>query len=100
MSEKKKRREKNFSRNRVNKEIETIQLLPLDSITPDPHQPRKYFGEEGMIHLVESVRNYGLIQPIVVRPIEASGYMIVQGERRFRAHRKLGRTSICSTYLI
>jgi ParB family transcriptional regulator, chromosome partitioning protein len=59
--------------------------LPLDSISPNPRQPRTVFDEEAMNELVESVREVGLLQPIVVRPLGGSRSELVMGERRWRA---------------
>src|SRR3546814_263243 len=62
-------------------------MLSVSSIEPHPHQPRRYFDEEALAELGESIRTRGLIQPIVVRPLGA-GYQIVAGERRWRAAQK------------
>jgi ParB family chromosome partitioning protein len=59
--------------------------LPLDSISPNPRQPRTAFDEEAMNELVESVREVGLLQPIVVRPLGGARFELVMGERRWRA---------------
>ena len=59
--------------------------LPLDSISPNPRQPRTVFDEEAMNELVESVREVGLLQPIVVRPLGGARFELVMGERRWRA---------------
>ena len=59
--------------------------LPLDSISPNPRQPRTAFDEEAMNELVESIREVGLLQPIVVRPLGGSRFELVMGERRWRA---------------
>ena len=65
------------------------QMLPLGSITPDPDQPRKFFDQEGLRALAESMNSEGLLQPIAVRPA-GDGYIIIAGERRFRAATSLG----------
>ncbi len=61
--------------------------LPIESLVPNPYQPRRNFDEDGMKGLVESVRQQGILQPILVRPIAGSDrqYQIVAGERRWRA---------------
>jgi ParB family chromosome partitioning protein len=59
--------------------------LPLDSISPNPRQPRTAFDEDAMNELVESVREVGLLQPIVVRPLGGARFELVMGERRWRA---------------
>jgi ParB family transcriptional regulator, chromosome partitioning protein len=59
--------------------------LPLDSISANPRQPRMAFDEDAMNELVESVREVGLLQPIVVRPLGGARFELVMGERRWRA---------------
>ena len=56
--------------------------IPLSSITPNPRQPRQVFEEESLAELVYSMREVGLLQPIVVRPVAADHYELVAGERR------------------
>lgn len=70
-----------------------VRELPVARIRPNPYQPRSDFGEEGLERLVESIRENGLLQPLVVRPAEDDEWEIVAGERRFRALRELGRES-------
>lgn len=62
-------------------------------IRPNPHQPRQEFDEDAIRELSVSIREHGLIQPIVVRPVE-TGYELVAGERRFRACELLGLEEI------
>ncbi|MFJ9772859.1 ParB/RepB/Spo0J family partition protein [Kitasatospora sp. NPDC101157] len=64
--------------------------LPLDAITPNPRQPREVFDEDKLAELVASIREVGLLQPIVVREIEAGRYELIMGERRWRASREAG----------
>ncbi len=59
--------------------------LPIKSIQPNQEQPRKYFDQEKLDQLIASIRNTGILQPIVVRPLENGKYQIVAGERRYRA---------------
>ncbi len=59
--------------------------LPLDSISPNPRQPRTVFDEEAMNELVESILEVGMLQPIVVRPLGGARFELVMGERRWRA---------------
>lgn len=68
--------------------------LPVDAIQPNPRQPRQDFDEDAMAELVHSVREVGLLQPVVVRPIGAAGYELVVGERRWRATQQAGLTTI------
>ncbi len=64
-----------------------IMLIPIDSIEPNPFQPRSAFDEEAMNELAESIRALGLIQPITVRTAAGGKYQIISGERRWRACR-------------
>lgn len=68
--------------------------VPLDAITPNPRQPRQVFEEEAMAELVHSIREIGLLQPVVVRRLEDDRYELVMGERRWRAGREAGLTTI------
>lgn len=68
--------------------------LPITSIVPNPKQPRTVFEEEALAELVHSIKEIGLLQPIVVRPAGANKYEIVAGERRWRASQIAGLTAI------
>ena len=68
--------------------------LPITSVTPDPDQPRKRFDPEALAELAASIKENGLIQPITVRPLADERYMIVAGERRYRAHLLAGLGTI------
>lgn len=67
--------------------------LRISEIEPNRKQPRQYFDEAAITELADSIRQHGLIQPIVVRPME-EGYQIVAGERRWRACRMLGMSDV------
>ena len=67
--------------------------LRISEIEPNRIQPRQYFDEAAIAELADSIRQHGLIQPIVVRPME-EGYQIVAGERRWRACRMLGMSDV------
>lgn len=71
-----------------------IETLPLREIEPDPGQPRKTFDDETLAELSASVAEHGLLQPIAVRPKPSGGYLIVAGERRWRASRMAGLTEV------
>ena len=58
--------------------------IPVDRLSPNPFQPRRSFTEEGLEQLAESIRQHGVLQPIVVRP-SGDGYQLIAGERRWRA---------------
>jgi ParB/RepB/Spo0J family partition protein len=74
--------------------VQVVKDVPVGRVRPDPGQPRKDFGEEGLEQLASSLRSEGLLQPIVVRPDGEGGYVIVAGERRWRAARMLGWETI------
>ncbi|MEG0829533.1 MAG: ParB/RepB/Spo0J family partition protein [Anaerovoracaceae bacterium] len=67
--------------------LEGISYIDINEIKPNTNQPRKYFDEEKLYELANSIKEHGLIQPIVLRLCE-KGYEIVAGERRWRAARK------------
>ena len=74
--------------------------LPIAAIAPNPFQPRREFGEQDLADLVASIRENGLLQPIVVRPAAAGSdveWELVAGERRWRASMRLGWTEIPAT---
>lgn len=66
-----------------------VQYIPLHFIRPNPQQPRKNFSREGLIQLADSIRQYGILQPLTVRKCEGY-YELVAGERRVRAARMAG----------
>jgi len=76
--------------------VEVVETILIDRISPDPEQPRKYFNEDEEQRLADSIKKYGLIQPILVRKVQhlSYDYVIVHGERRFRAHKRLGLRTI------
>ena len=67
--------------------------VPIDSVTSNPRQPRSVFDEEAMAELVHSIREVGLLQPVVVRKT-LTGYELIMGERRWRAAQEAGMTTI------
>ncbi|MEU8349507.1 MULTISPECIES: ParB/RepB/Spo0J family partition protein [unclassified Streptomyces] len=64
--------------------------LPLDTITPNPRQPREVFDEDALAELVTSIQEVGLLQPVVVRQLAPERYELIMGERRWRACREAG----------
>ncbi|MCP2276715.1 chromosome partitioning protein, ParB family [Nocardia amikacinitolerans] len=68
--------------------------IPPDQIEPNPKQPRQVFEEEALAELVHSIREFGLMQPIVVRRVEADRYQLIMGERRWRAAQEAGLEAI------
>ena len=72
---------------------EQIVYLDVEKIMPSPNQPRKAFHEEGIIKLADSIRQYGVIQPLCVRKI-GSEYELIAGERRLRAAKEIGLSAV------
>lgn len=73
---------------------EKIVTLNINDIEPNRNQPRKDFDDEALNSLAQSISEHGLIQPIVVRPTIGGGYVIIAGERRWRASRLAGLSEI------
>jgi ParB family chromosome partitioning protein len=71
----------------------TVQDISLKDIRPNPHQPRKFFNEEAIEELKQSIQSHGILQPIVLRK-SIKGYEIVAGERRYRAAKAAGLTEV------
>lgn len=75
-------------------DVQIKKTLRVSEIEPNRDQPRKNFSDEAIAALADSIREHGILQPIVVRPISSGGYQIVAGERRWRAARMLGLDEI------
>lgn len=72
---------------------EKVQKLPVDKVEPNPDQPRKHFDENALGELAESVKNHGIVQPLVVTK-SGSNYRIIAGERRWRAAQMAGLAEV------
>ena len=68
--------------------------VPLDSIEPNPRQPREVFDPDALAELVTSIREVGILQPIVVREVDPGRYQLIMGERRWRASREAGLDAV------
>lgn len=75
------------------KEDDKVIEIPLNQLRANPYQPRKSFEEGAIRELAESIREHGVVQPIIVRSV-LKGYEIIAGERRFRASQFCGNTTI------
>src|SRR4029077_2282474 len=64
--------------------------IAIGAITPNPRQPRQHFDEDALEELASSIREVGLLQPVVVRKLMPGGYELVMGERRWRACQRAG----------
>lgn len=71
-----------------------IKYLPIDLIRPNPYQPRKIFDTANLQELCDSIKAYGVIQPISVRVVNGNSYELISGERRLRASKLAGLTTI------
>ena len=69
--------------------VSDVTLLPADKISPNPRQPRAHFDSEELAELAASIREHGVIQPLIVTQSEQSGqYVLIAGERRLMAARQ------------
>ncbi len=73
---------------------EGVVELALDAIVPNPYQPRKQFSKESLKELADSIKKEGLIQPIIVVEDDIEGFVLVAGERRYRASKLAGLSTI------
>jgi ParB family transcriptional regulator, chromosome partitioning protein len=71
-----------------------VREIPLDRIIPNPHQPRRQFEEPKLKEFTASIRDHGVLQPILVRQIAPEQYELIAGERRWRAAQQAGLTTI------
>ncbi len=76
------------------KEDRTLRRVRVSDITRNPNQPRKYFDPEAIAQLAESIRQYGVLNPLTVRRAPGGGYELVAGERRLRAARVAGLNDV------
>lgn len=77
-----------------NNRREQVQLLPVESVAPNPAQPRTQFDEQELEQLAQSILQNGLLQPISVRALPEHRYELISGERRLRACKSLGQATI------
>ena len=68
----------------------SIQEIPVGELDPNPDQPRRTFSAESISQLADSIREQGVLQPLLVAPAGSGRYMIIAGERRYRAGREAG----------
>jgi ParB family chromosome partitioning protein len=71
-----------------------VRVVPIDRIDPNPQQPRLVFNQETLDELAASIREHGVLQPILVRPIGANRFQLIAGERRWRASTLAGLETI------
>lgn len=73
---------------------EKLQYIDIDFIKPNPKQPRQYFDDEKLQELAQSIKQYGVLQPIIIQPNKDGFYTIIAGERRWRACKTAGLKEI------
>ncbi len=73
---------------------DSTQNVPLEQIHLPPTQPRRYFDPQALKELVESIKQHGILQPLLVRPLTKGGYELVAGERRYRAAKEVELASV------
>lgn len=78
---------------KIDEKVSELRTLNISDVTADPDQPRRTFDQEALNELADSVREHGVLQPIIVTKV-GSGYQIVAGERRYRASKLAGLTTI------
>lgn len=71
-------------------DVEQLREIDIDRILPNSQQPRKSFDEESLEELANSIRQHGVVQPIVVRPLDDGFFQLIAGERRWRASQRAG----------
>ena len=79
---------------KIDEKNEKVEEIKLDTIRPNPYQPRKEFDETALAELAESIKLNGVFQPIILRKSTVKGYEIIVGERRVRASRLAGKETI------
>jgi ParB family transcriptional regulator, chromosome partitioning protein len=75
-------------------DVEQLREIDIDQILPNSQQPRKNFDEESLEELADSIRQHGVVQPIVVRALDDGFFQLIAGERRWRASQRAGLTRI------
>jgi len=71
-----------------------LRYVSIDAIEPNPHQPRVSFNEETLTELADSIKEHGILQPVVVSELGGGHYQIIMGERRFRAAQEAGLAKV------
>ena len=84
----------NFDSSLLLDKSDRVQKLFINKITPNPDQPRRQFDEQSLSELASSIKQYGVLQPIIVSPSGSDTYRITAGERRWRASQIAGLTQI------
>ena len=80
--------------NNSNLKFEQIVLISIECLNPGKYQPRSVFNNQALMELAESIKEQGIVQPLIVRKINLDSYEIISGERRWRAAKIVGLTNI------
>src|SRR5579862_8331481 len=72
----------------------SVREVRIEQVRPNPYQPRQVFDPEKLADLVQSVREHGILQPILLRRVAVDGYEVIAGERRLRAAKEAGLTTV------
>ena len=78
----------------ISSDVARYAEIDVDSVRPNPQQPRQVFDEDALAELTFSIKEIGLLQPIVVRPLDGGNYELIAGERRLRASKEAGLSTI------
>lgn len=71
-----------------------VRAVPVESIVPNPHQPRQHFSHQELESLIQSIKQHGILQPLLVSQIDTDHYELIAGERRLRAARIAGLATV------
>jgi ParB family chromosome partitioning protein len=84
----------NFDKSIIFDDQERIQKIAVEDLEANPNQPRQHFDKSALEQLAESIKNHGILQPLVVSPLKEGKYAIIAGERRWRASQLAGLTKV------
>jgi ParB family chromosome partitioning protein len=91
ISEKKEAEQKQIQTEEKKEEVKgMVAMLPLEKILPNPSQPRHNFDQNTLAELLASIKEHGIIQPLIVRKLSSGNYELIAGERRWRAAKEAG----------
>ena len=83
-----------FDRSLLDEDQERVQKIAVEELEPNPDQPRQHFDKQMLEQLAASIKNYGVLQPLVVTPAHKGKYVIIAGERRWRASQLAGLAKV------
>ena len=83
-----------FDKSLVLEAGERIEKIPVEKLKPNPYQPRQHFDDKALHDLADSIRQYGIVQPLVVTPLKEGSYYLIAGERRWRSAKLAGLQTV------